>query len=108
MSIKINYLHLENSPYYTYSTSLAKVSYNITIRYSGRGLCWYMDITTRDNIPVVVGIKLVPNYPILSGVVNPLTGVFILSPIEPVNISKLETSPENIADYFNLVYLYAG
>lgn len=107
MTIRYTNMYLENNPYYSYTTTLEGVSYTITVRYSTRSKAWYLDVTTRDNIIVLAGIKLVPNFPILSNIVIPqLTGNFLLFPLQPANRSKLDTNPELIADYFGLVYYY--
>lgn len=100
-------LYLDNNPYYSYSTILNKVSYNIVIRYSTRDSNWYLDLFSADNEPLVLATRLVPNYPLLADFIVPtLSGYFLLFPTEEVNISKLITEPENIADYFELVYVY--
>lgn len=107
MAEQYDLLYLENNPYYTYNTTLNRVAYNITMRFSNRERCWYMDIRTRDNEPVILSVKLVPYYPMLQGYqLGDLTGYLLLFPLVESNLNKLETQPENIADYFELVYVY--
>ena len=107
MAEQFDLLYLENNPYYTYNTTLGRVAYNITMRFSNREKCWYMDIRTRDNVPVILSVKLVPNYPMLEGYqLGELTGYLLLFSVVPSNLYKIETEPENIADYFQLVYVY--
>lgn len=107
MTVRINPLHLENLPYYTYTATIQKTSYNISIRYSTRTRSWYMDVTTRDNIPIVLGVRLVPDYPMtLYCVIPELKGMFCLLRKSEGNLDKFETEPERLADYFTLVYLY--
>lgn len=107
MATNYHVLYLYKDPYYSYSMSLNKIAYNFTFRYSTRESCWYMDIKDNDNIPIVVSVKLVPNYPILDGLVlGDLTGNFYLIPLVENNISKFESEPENISDFFELVYIY--
>jgi len=107
MSTNYEVMYLYTDPYYTYSFSLNKVSYNFVFRWSTRERCWYMDINTSDNVPIIVSVKLVPNYPMLDGLVlGDLDGNFYLIPLVEDNIYKYETDPENIAEYFQLVYIY--
>lgn len=107
MATQYDLLYLENNPYYTYSTTLGRVAYNLTMRYSTREKCWYLDIRTRDNIPVILSVKLVPNYPLLEDLqLGDLTGYLLFFPTVNANLYKLDTEPENIADYFQLVYVY--
>ncbi len=107
MATQFDLLYLENNPYYTYTTTLDRVAYNIVMRYSVREECWYMDIKTRDNVPVIVSVKLVPNYPILEGLqLGELNGYFLFFPTLNSNLYKVDSEPANIADYFQLVYIY--
>lgn len=107
MATNAEILYLDNNPYYTYSFSLERVAYNFTFRFSVREQCWYMDVRTIDNIPIILSVKLVPNYPMLEGLtLTAFTGNFYLLPIVDDNIYKFETDPENISEYFDLVYIY--
>ena len=107
MATNYEVLYLYSDPYYKYSFSLNKVAYNFTFRYSTRETCWYMDIKTNDDIPIIVSVKLVPNYPMLDGLdLGDLDGKFYLLPLVEDNIYKFDTDPENISEYFQLVYIY--
>ena len=107
MTTKYEVMPLYSDPYYTYSFSLNKIAYNFVFRYSTREACWYMDILTADNVPLIVSVKLVPNFPMLEGlIVDSLDGVFYLIPLVESNLYKFETDPENISEYFQLVYVY--
>ena len=107
MATFYNTLYLENTPYYTSSAPLEGVSYKLTIRYATKTRSWYLDVATRDGVLVLAGIKLVPNYPLLMNItISALKGNFLLYPTQEANLSKLETNPELLADYFGLLYYY--
>lgn len=107
MAEKYEVLPLESNPYYSYTFSLNKIAYNFTYRYSTRESCWYMDIKNNDNTPIIVSVKLVPNYPMLDGLsLGELSGDFYLFPLVQKNISKYISEPFNISEYFQLVYIY--
>jgi len=91
--------------YYSYAISLERVSYVIKIKYVERTQSWYMDLLTRDNIPVFMGIKLVPNYPITFDYVSPLSGFFWLSPKPDVDPEKATLYPEDLHTYYDLLYI---
>jgi len=105
MTVKTTEMYLENNPYYTYTIPLEKVSYNITVRYSTRAKSWYMDIRTRDNVAVVLGVKLVLESPLLYEVPKgELTGFFLLLPKITNASVKYSENPSRLADYYNLIY----
>lgn len=107
MTINYEVVPIITNPYYSFSISLNKVAYNLTMRYSTRESCWYMDIKTNDNVPIALSTKLVPNYPLLSGLsLGSLDGYFYLFAIVESNLFKFEEDPFNISEYFQLVYIY--
>jgi hypothetical protein len=103
----IEFLYLENNPFYSYTTTLNRVAYNVSFRFSTRGQCWFMDIKSNNNTPIVSSVKLVANYPMIENYALPeLTGYFLLIPNLEGNEDKLYTNPEKIADFFQLAYVY--
>lgn len=107
MTLNAQQIFLSNDPYYTYTDTLEQTAFNFTFRFSLRERCWYMDIYTVDNIPVILATKLVPQYPILQDFRLPeISGYFWLYPTVNINLHKIETDPEYIADYFTLLYFY--
>lgn len=56
---------LQELPYYEYSIGLEGKTYILTHRWNTREACFYFDIKTETGEPILVGLKLVPNYPII-------------------------------------------
>ena len=107
MTTNYEVVPLDSLPYYSFTMSLNKVTYNFTMRYSTRESCWYMDIKTNDNVPIALSTKLVPNYPLLSGLsLGSLGGYFYLFATIESNLPKFELDPFNISQYFQLFYVY--
>ena len=105
--LNVKSMFLSNNTYYSYVDTIQQVAYIFTFRYSTRETCWYLDIHTTDNIPVILSTKLIAQYPILEDFnLNGITGFFWLYPNVQENIDKLETEPKYIADYFTLLYFY--
>lgn len=92
-------------PYYSYAISLERVSYTIRFKYVERTKSWYMDLFTRDNEPVLLGIKLVPDYPIAFDYVTPLSGFFWLSPKPDVDERRIAQYPEQLHKYYDFFYV---
>ncbi len=101
-------IFLSKDTYYSYTGVLNQTAYNFTFRYSTREACWYFDIFTTDNLPVILSTKLVVNYPMLDDfrLDNGVTGYFWLAPNLSENVDKIYTDPKLIADYFTLFYFY--
>lgn len=108
MAIFYTDLFLSKDPYYTYKQTLGDKDFFLTYRYSTRGACWYMDIHDVDNTPILLGTKLVPEYPMLEDLVLPdITGFFWLSANLPENVNMFYSQPKNLPDFFTLRYLYS-
>lgn len=97
---------LHPDAYYSYAISLEGVSYTVRFKYVTRTLSWYMDLFTRDNEPVLVGIKLVPDHPLTFDYVNPYSGMFRLFPKTEVDDRKIAQYPEQIHKYYDFYYFY--
>lgn len=106
-TINVKSMFLSNNTYYSYIDTIEKVAYIFTFRYSTREACWYFDIHTTDNIPVIISTKLVSQYPMLDDFnLDGITGFFWLYANTEENLGRLETDPKHIADYFTLLYFY--
>lgn len=107
MTLAYKELYLSNDPYYSYTDTLEGVAYIFTFRFSSREQCWYFDLTTADNIAIVLSTKLVPYYPLLFDFkISALSGFFFLHPVSEGNLDKLTMEPTSIADYFSFTYYY--
>ncbi len=52
-------------PFYTQKTRLDGVDYILGFRYSQREDRWYLNISDSEEIPILTGLKLVANWPLL-------------------------------------------
>tara|TARA_R110000744_G_C19371770_1_gene563166 strand:+ start:36674 stop:37000 length:327 start_codon:yes stop_codon:yes gene_type:complete len=100
-------LPLYSDYFYSYNVSLEGVSYNIKFKYNTRSQQWSFDLYSRDNTPVILGIVLVPNYPIMFDYeIDNLTGYFWLTEIPSISDNKIEQYPEALNKYYRLYYTY--
>lgn len=99
-------LPLYADSFYSYSVSLENVSYTIEILYNERQKLWHMSLFTEDGDPIIQGIALVPQYPILQGyLIDGLTGFFWLTPIPSLTSEKYITEPESLNQYYTFKYI---
>jgi len=98
---------LYNSPYYTYSIDLDRVSYGLTFRYSSRSKGYMMDVFDAEENPVIRNIKIVPNYPLLEQYsLSEVSGEFYLFPIEETTIAESGVpDPRRVDRTHYLVYI---
>lgn len=100
-------LPLYSDSFYSYQVSLEGISYGIEILYNERNELWHMSIFNDDDTPIIQGIALVPNYPILQDYANlPLTGYFWLKPVPKISSEKYLEKPESLAQYYTFSYIY--
>lgn len=100
-------LPLYSDYFYSYTVALEDNSYVVEVVYNQYATVWYMSLYTEDQEPIVQGIALVPEYPILADYVIPnLSGFFWLYPIPTMPSDKYAESPEALAQYFTLKYCY--
>lgn len=101
-------LPLYTDYYYSYTVSLERNSYVVEIYYNSYGKKWYMDLYTEDQEPVVLGLALLPEYPIAIDYILPnLSGFFWLYPVPEIGKKeKYKTDPEALAQYYSLKYVY--
>lgn len=52
-------------PFYTQKTRLDGVDYVLTFRYSQREDRWYLSLADNEEVPILSGLKLVANWPLL-------------------------------------------
>lgn len=103
----MNYIELPlySDPSYFYNITLEGVSYKVEFYFIERSRSWVFDLSYADNTPIVLGEKLVQNYPMLYSHTTPLSGAFFLLPIgEERNYTVDEYF--QIDKYFRLFYIY--
>lgn len=105
------YIPLFSFPSYQYSVSLQGLSKIITMEYRSIDKSFRMSVFNPDNSPVVVGVKVVPMYPMLADydlTAHGLTGYFLLEPKSAVGGSNIVIDDyETLAQKYNLCYMYA-
>lgn len=100
-------LPLYNDPFYSYQVSLENVSYSIEIKYNERQKLWHLSLFNDDDTPVIQGLALVPDYPIMQDYTNlGLEGYFWLKPIPKIKTEKYIEEPEYLSQYYTLSYIY--
>lgn len=94
---------------YRYGISLQGISYQITFYWNARIMQWHMDILLEDQTPVVLGIALVSQYPMLVDYNLEeigLTGYFVLMPVNVSVATQLNNESSVMPEFFKLYYVY--
>ena len=106
MTLQYVPMPLYEDPIYTYRISLESKSYTVNIYYNERMEGWLLDLYDDNGSAIVLGIRLVANYPMLTDYALPnLTGYLWLEPIGS-SIERYRTDPFLLSKYFRLFYLY--
>lgn len=106
MTLKYVPMPLYEDVAYFYRVSLEGRSYIFSAYYNERSEGWFFGLKTEDGVDVVVGERLVANYPILIDYALPsLTGYLFLEPIGK-SVERYRTDPALLAKYFKLFYIY--
>lgn len=94
---------------YRYGITLEGVSWQFTFYWNSRINQWHMDIRREDQTPLILGVALVSQYPMLidynleeSG----MTGYFLLMPVNISVIEQLHDSQDVMPTFFKLYYVY--
>lgn len=107
MTVYNVYLPLFEDPDYSYSISLQGQSYTIRITYNERCKLYFLSLLNADDNPVVQGMALVPNYPIMEDYPTyPLTGFFWLQEKAEIISEPYKVYPDKIDQYYDLYYTY--
>lgn len=106
MALQYVPMPLYADPFYTYRISLEGNSYTFNVYYNERAEGWFFDLYEEAGTPVVLGERLVANYPILLDyALENLTGYMYLEPIGN-SVERYRTDPFLLSKYFRLFYLY--
>ena len=105
MTVMFVTLPLHSDEDYQYTIALEKVAYNIRLYYNFRMEQWVMDLRYANNEPLVLGVAIVPNYPMLVDYILPLSGMFWLEPIGKKQNETI-TNPFELNKYYNFFYIY--
>lgn len=94
---------------YRYGMTLEGVSYQFTFYWNARGKQWHMDIRLEDQTPVVLGIGMVPQYPMLIDYNLEqigMTGYFLLMPVNLAVTTQIDDEASVMPEFFRLFYRY--
>lgn len=99
-------LPLYSDPDYEYIIPLERVAYKVRFYYNRRIEGWIIDLRYANNDPIVLGERLVPEYPLfLDYQLEDLTGTFWLESIGR-NINETISNPYEVYEYYKLYYHY--
>ncbi len=102
-------LPLYNDPYFSYDIDLQGTNRKLTFRWNERASSWHFDIIHDTGEPVVLGVRMVKNYPMLIDYELTgfgLNGYFALVDAGEYKSGKLSTSPEALVQWYRLFYIY--
>lgn len=100
-------LSLYDDPYYTYSVALEDNSYIIDFMYNERVQGWFIYLYDAERNPIVLGERLVPNYPIFKDYpLENLTGFFWLERKSDLLAEPYKQYPKELSQYYNFYYIF--
>jgi hypothetical protein len=100
---------LYEDPFYSYAISLEGESYILEFQYNERAELYFLSIYTADREPVVLGVGVVPYYPITLDYILPgLSGYFWLEEKATYNSEPYKEYPDKIHEYYNAYYIYSS
>lgn len=99
---------LSSSLSYEMAVALEGSSYTLSMEYNSRQKLYYMSLYDSEKNPVIVGVPIVPTYPIANNYVIPsLNGFFLLiNKSSDIYFEAYKLYPEKISEYYDLVYVY--
>lgn len=101
-------LPLYEEPYFTYNFAAQGNSYNLEFVFNERVGLYYINLYDADNNPLVLGVALVPSYPIMKDyALSPLDGFFWMEEKSTIISEPYKQYPDKINEYYNLFYLYS-
>lgn len=91
---------------YTYRISLEGNSYVFNVYFNERLNGWFFELYEEGGVPVILGERLVANYPILLDYAfESLTGYIWLEPIGS-SVERYRTDPFLLSKYFRCFYIF--
>ena len=97
---------IRDEAFYDLSISLEGISYILEFTYNERMELYTLSLYDSERNPIVLGVGLVPEYPILLDYAIPrMTGYFFLTR-KSMNISEpYKLYPDQLSEYYYLVYV---
>jgi len=88
---------------YNFQTELDGTDYILRFRYNGRSTSWYMDMSTPENAPIIMGIKIVVGTELLSSFKHLAIPQGIMYAVNLENVNQ-EPTRNNFGSEIRLVY----
>lgn len=63
-------LRSDGYPDYSFSAELAGATYQLALRWNDREQAWFLDLSSEDGVEVLMGAKVVLNWPLLKRLVG--------------------------------------
>lgn len=97
---------LSDIPFYDMSISLEGNSYIIQFTYVERMNLYTMSLFDSDNNPIIQGVAVVPEYPIMLDYAIPeLSGYFLLTKKATLLSEPYKTYPDKLSEYYWMMYV---
>lgn len=107
MAAKYVEVPLYPDTFYTYSMSLEGTTYVLEFLYVEKLGLYLMSIFTSNREPLVRGVGVVPEYPIMGQYSVPgLSGFFLLINKAEEENEPYKRYPDKISEYYDMVYVY--
>lgn len=107
MAEKYVALPLFSDAEYEYTVALQGDSYTLRFTYNERMKLYTISLLSANLVPIVMGEALVPSYPMFfEYALYPLTGYFYMYEKANIISEPYKVYPENINEYYELVYVY--
>lgn len=107
MALKYINLPLYPDTYYSYSIALEGNSYNLEFYYVERCESYFVSLFDENSNAIVLGERLVPNYPIFRdyALIN-LSGWIWMEEIAKIISEPYKVYPDKIDQYYLMYYIY--
>ena len=109
MTTIVTQLPLSSDPAYRYAIALEGQARLLYFYWNARSMSWQLDIRNVDETPIILGVKLVANYPMLADYslegMN-WRGILLLIPDNSEQVSRLSDEPGTMAQFYKLYHSY--
>ncbi len=95
-----------NLTHYTIQVTLDGATYTLEFRYSGREDCYYLSVMTEDDSPLMMGCKVVANYPLANRITDPRKWPGALFALDTSGAHK-DPAYQDLGDRVQLIYYTA-
>lgn len=101
-------LPLFDEPDYNYAVNLQGQSYILDFKYNERSQLYFLSVYTAENVPIILGVALVPTYPISKdNALFPLTGFFWMEEKAAILSEPYKVYPDKVNEYYNFFYTWS-